>query len=270
MATELRQHLENRPVVTWLVKEHENATNFTTERYNLINKIMGWNNDAGSGRQSHSGDTFSVLYESSIYDEQCASDTGGSCVSTSSRSVWSAEAKRGTSRPPSETDSERTEFRFDPDRVTDVDPDDPWLQSFQQKKTAQESEDKQPTPGPNDSFQQALKLIYYRFIKRFIEARDRRKQFRSTVPVASRYLARKCQARAQWDSGTSLSLLVVCSFNQLDGKNYGGVDGHWSNGPVGIIVLRNRQFNHGQFFHQNAISQSRSYRRGHLKKKISV
>jgi hypothetical protein len=97
--TELRQHLENRPVVTWLVKEHENVTNFTTERYNLINKIMGWNNDAGSGRQSHSDDTLSVLYESSIYDEQCASDTGGSCVSTSSRSVWSAEAKTGTSRP---------------------------------------------------------------------------------------------------------------------------------------------------------------------------
>ena len=68
-ATELRQHLENRLVVTWLVKEHDNATNFSTERYNLINKIMGWNNDAGSGRQSHSGDTLSVLYESSIYDE---------------------------------------------------------------------------------------------------------------------------------------------------------------------------------------------------------
>ena len=156
--TELRQHLENRPVVTWLVKEHENVTNFTTERYNLINKIMGWNNDAGSGRQSHSDDTLSVLYESSIYDEQCASDTGGSCVSTSSRSVWSAEAKWGTNRPQSETDSERTEFRFDPDQVTDVDPDDPWLQSFQHKKIAQESEDKQPTPGPNDSFLQALKL----------------------------------------------------------------------------------------------------------------
>ena len=102
--TELRQHLENRPVVTWLVKEHENVTNFTTQRYNLINKIMGWNNDAGSGRQSHSDDTLSVLYEGSIYNEQCASDTGGSCVSTSSRSVWSAEAKTGTSRPPSETE----------------------------------------------------------------------------------------------------------------------------------------------------------------------
>jgi hypothetical protein len=85
-----------------------------------------------------------VQYESSIYDEQCATDTGGSCVSTSSRYVWNAEAKRGASRRPSETDSERTEFRFDPDRVTDVDPDDPWLKSLHQKKIAQENENKQP------------------------------------------------------------------------------------------------------------------------------
>ena len=182
-ATELRQQLENHPVVTWLVKEHENATNFTTERYDLINKIMGWNNDAGSVRQSHSGDTLSVLYGSSIYDEHSASDTGGSCVSTSSRSVWNAEAKRGTSRPPSETDSERTEFRFDPDRVTDVDPDDPWLQSLQQKKIAQESENKQPTPGPNDSFLQALKL------KRVIEGNSSSQPSQSphdTLPVNAR------------------------------------------------------------------------------------
>jgi hypothetical protein len=126
------------------MKEHENAKNVTTERNDLINKVMGWNNGAGSVRQSHSGDTLSVQYESSIYDEQCAADTGGSCVSTSSRYVWNAEAKRGASRPPSETDSERTEFRFDPDRDTDVDPDDPWLKSLHQKKIAQENESKQP------------------------------------------------------------------------------------------------------------------------------
>jgi hypothetical protein len=37
--SELRQQLAKRPGMTWKIVEHENAQNFTTERYDLIDKI---------------------------------------------------------------------------------------------------------------------------------------------------------------------------------------------------------------------------------------
>jgi hypothetical protein len=42
--SELRQKMAKRPCMSWKVVEHENAQNFTTERYDLIDKIREWEN----------------------------------------------------------------------------------------------------------------------------------------------------------------------------------------------------------------------------------
>ena len=63
--SELRQQMAKRPGMSWKVVEHENAQNFTTERYDLIDKIREWENESASDVVSNSGDTLSVLYESS-------------------------------------------------------------------------------------------------------------------------------------------------------------------------------------------------------------
>ncbi len=112
--SELCQEMSKR---SWKVVEHENAQHFTTERYGQIDKIVEWESESVSEMVSNSGDTLSVLYESS--DASSASFSGV------------ISGKRDFSRPPSATDSERTEFLFDWNRVTDVDPDDPWLQTSQ-------------------------------------------------------------------------------------------------------------------------------------------
>jgi hypothetical protein len=84
---------------------------------------MEWKNDRGSDVVSDSGDTLSVLYEGSDYGEQYTINTDRWYDSCSSSSVDVASVKKDFSRPPSMTDSEKTEFLFDLNRVTDVNPD---------------------------------------------------------------------------------------------------------------------------------------------------
>ena len=132
--SELRQQMAKLPGMTWKVVEHENAQNFITERYDLIDKIREWENKSANNVVSNSGDTLSVLYESSDSREQYSINSDRwyeSCSSSSASFSGVASGKRDFSRPPSATDSERTEFLFDWNRVTDVDPDDPWLQTSQ-------------------------------------------------------------------------------------------------------------------------------------------
>ena len=132
--SELRQQMAKRPGMSWQVVEHENAQQFITERHDLVNKVMEWKSDSGSDGVSNSGDTLSVLYESSDSRKQYSMETERwyeSCSSSSASFSGVASEKRDFSRPPSATDSERTEFLFDWNRVTDVDPDDPWLQTSQ-------------------------------------------------------------------------------------------------------------------------------------------
>lgn len=90
-----------------------------------------------------------VQYEGSIFTEQCAVDTDRTCYLSSSRSARVEDAKRGNSRPPYTTDSKRTEFRFDWDRVTDVDSDDPWLQTFCLQNTNRNIGTNHPTRLPD-------------------------------------------------------------------------------------------------------------------------
>ena len=130
--SELRQQMAKRPGMSWKVVEHENAQNFITERYDLIDKIRKWENESASHVVSNGGDTLSVLYESSDSSEQYSINTDrwyDSCSSSAASFPGVASGKRDLSRPPSATDSERTEFLFYWNRVTDVDPDDPWLQT---------------------------------------------------------------------------------------------------------------------------------------------
>jgi hypothetical protein len=131
--SELRQEMSKR---SWKVVEHENAQHFTTERYDLIDKIVEWESESVSDMVSNSGDTLSVLYESS--DASSASFPGV------------ISGKRNFSRPPSTTDSERTEFLFDWDRVgTDVDPDDPWLQTPRPQNDDRDTRHNHPTRLPD-------------------------------------------------------------------------------------------------------------------------
>ena len=95
---------------------------------------------------SNSGDTLSELYESSDYSEQYAIDTARWYESCSSSSVNVASVRRGFSRPPSSSDSERTKFRFDPDQVSDVDSNDPWFQTPRLQDTDRIIGPNHPTP----------------------------------------------------------------------------------------------------------------------------
>ena len=101
--SELRQQMAKRPGMTWKVVEHENAQNFTTERYGLIDKIREWENESASDVISNSADTLSVLYERSDSREQYSIDTDRwyeSCSSSSASVSGVASGKRNFSRPP--------------------------------------------------------------------------------------------------------------------------------------------------------------------------
>ena len=97
--------------MSWKVVEHENAQNFTTERCDLIDKIREWENESASDVVSNSGDTLSVLYESSDSRYSITPDRWyESCSSSSASFSGVASEKSDFSRPQSATDSERTEF----------------------------------------------------------------------------------------------------------------------------------------------------------------
>ena len=84
--SELRQQMAKRPGMSWKVVEHENAQQFIAERYDLVNKVMEWKSDSGSDGVSNSGDTLTVLYESSDSRKQYSMDTDRwyeSCSSSS-------------------------------------------------------------------------------------------------------------------------------------------------------------------------------------------
>ena len=60
-----------------------------------------------------------------------------------------ASGRSDFSRPPSATDSERTEFLLDCNQVTDVDPDDPWLQTSRLQNDDRGSGHNHPTRIPD-------------------------------------------------------------------------------------------------------------------------
>lgn len=147
--SELRQQMAKRPGMSWRVVEHENAQQFITEKYDLVNKVMEWKSDSDSDGVSNSGDTLSVLYESG---EQYSMNTDRwyeSCSSSSKSFPGVASRKSDFSRPPSATDTERTEFLFDLNQVTDVDPVDPWLQTARLQNNGRGSGQNHPTRLPD-------------------------------------------------------------------------------------------------------------------------